>query len=139
MGFEYDSRSKVIWLTKRDRLPDTCCSCGLFTDNRVAIKHVEHVTKVVKGNSGCLVALLTLVMHVALGPVGWLFSALAEGDGEKLSTRTIKIKSQVKISQCPLCHATAPAELIDVRGSSFSFLVHPKFATRLEERKQEET
>ena len=139
MGFEYDSRSEVIWLTKQDRLPDVCCSCGMFTDHRVAVKHVEKVTQSAKANPGCLMVLVTLFMHVALGPLGWLLSVLLEGDSEKETTKTVKKKSKVKISQCQMCHATEPVEIVETRGGSFSFLVHPGFRVRWMELNREDS
>lgn len=137
MGFQYDSRSEVVWITKQHKLPDACCSCGLYSDNRVAVKHVEKTTEVGKYQPGCAMLSLTLFSHVFLGPLGWLLAALLEGDPEKEQSKTVKKKSKIKITQCSLCHATEPAQVVETRGQSFSFLVHPVFRDKLSQANME--
>lgn len=131
MGQQYDSRSEVIWLSKRDRLPDTCCTCGMFTVDRVTVKHVEMVTQSGKKDPGCLMLVFTLLLHL-LGPLGWLFSILMESK-DKEGTYDVKKKSKIKISQCMMCKAVQPPEVLETKPGSISFLVHPAFRTRLEE------
>jgi len=137
MGYQYDSRSEVIWLRKPDRLPDTCCTCGMFTVDRVTVKHVELVTQQGKPDPGCLMILFTLALHL-LGPLGWIFSILISGRENQDGTSTVKKKSKVKISQCMMCKGVQPPEVIQTSGDSLSFLVHPAFKTRFEEANQEE-
>ena len=131
MGFQHDSHAEVIWITKQQRLPDVCCSCGLFTDNRVSIKHVEKFTEIGKHSPSVWMSLFNLALHI-FGPIGWALSLILQGDPDKETEKTIKKKSKVKITQCGLCHATEPATMIETRGDSYSFLVHPKFRERLD-------
>jgi hypothetical protein len=131
-----ESQTEVIWIGKQDPLPNTCCVCGLYTDNRVTVKHVDIVTK--RGGSGESwgTVVLALVIHVALGPVGWLLSALMDGDDPE-ATKLVKQKSKIKIPQCALCYGMKPPEALESNADSLSFQVHPRFKQRLEELRQE--
>jgi len=131
MAFQYDSRSEVVWLNKHAKLPDTCCSCGMFTHNRVTVKHLRITTGKGKPGGG-LLFFVTLILHI-FGPIGWIVSMLLEGNQDENKTRTVKEKSKIKISQCTMCHATEPPTITESNGSSFAFLVHPLFKTRLDE------
>lgn len=132
MGHQHDSRSEVIWLNKHDRLPDTCCTCGMFTVDRVTVKHVEMVRQTGKKEPGCLMIVFTLLLQL-LGPLGWLFSVLLEGGKDIEVTSNVKKKSKIKISQCMMCKAVQAPEVVETGAGSISFLVHPAFRTRLEE------
>ena len=132
MGNQYDSRSEVIWLRKGDQMPDTCCTCGMFTVERVTVKHVELVTQEGKPDPGCLMILLTLFLHL-LGPLGWLVSVLISGSEDSEGTSTVKKKSKVKISQCMMCQGVQAPEVVESNGASLAFLVHPNFKRGLEE------
>ena len=135
MALQRDSKSDTVWIGKYDQLPDTCCDCGLFTHNRVTVKHVDLVTQETDSGDGCLPVFLALVIHVALGPIGWLISALMSGGENGTKTKTVKQKSKIKISQCSLCNGMSPPEVVQSQVSSFSFMVHPKFKLRFEELK----
>lgn len=137
MGNQYDSRSEIIWLRKGDQLPDACCTCGMFTVERVTVKHVELVTQHGKPAPGCLMILFTLFLHL-LGPLGWLFSILISGKEDSEATSTVKKKSKIKISQCVMCKGVQAPEVVEASGASLSFLVHPTFKNRLEEANREE-
>ena len=132
MGNQYDSRSEVIWLRKGDQLPDTCCTCGMFTVERVKLKHVELVTQHGKPEPGCLMILFTLFLHL-LGPLGWLFSILISGSEDSEGTTTVKKKIKIKISQCMMCKGVQAPEVIESRDGSLAVLVHPNFELRLKE------
>ena len=71
--------------------------------------------------------MLMLVVHVALGPIGWLISAMMHSDEDEEATKTVKRKSKIKIPQCQLCHGMQPPQVVESRISSFAFQVHPKF------------
>jgi len=136
MGHQYDSRSEVIWLRKNDQLPDTCCTCGMFTVERVTVKHVELVTQQGKPDPGCLMIIFTLFLQL-LGPLGWIFSILISGGEDSEGVSTVKKKSKIKISQCLMCKGVQAPEVVELRGDSLSFLVHPSFKKRLEEANRE--
>jgi hypothetical protein len=131
-----DIPSEVVWIRKFDPLPNTCCDCGLYTDNRVTVKHVDIISQQGNASDGCGPVLLAMVIHVALGPVGWLLSALMHSD-EPGATKLVKQKSKIKIPQCTLCYGMRPPEVHDSKIHSLSFQVHPRFKQRFEELKQE--
>jgi hypothetical protein len=136
MEKRYDSQADIVWIKKYDPLPTTCCDCGMFTDNQVTVKHVDLVTRPGTENDGCGPILLTLFVHVALGPVGWILSALMGSDDPE-KTKIVKQKSRIKIAQCRLCHGVRPPEVVESRGGSFAFFVHPRFKQELESMQRE--
>jgi hypothetical protein len=136
MPSHHEFPAELVWIEKYDPLPNTCCDCGLFTDHRVTVKHVDLISQSGSSSDGCGPVMLALVIHVALGPVGWLLSALMHGD-ETEKTKTVKQKSKIKIPQCHLCHGMKPPEVVESQISSFSFHVHPRFKQRFEELKRE--
>jgi hypothetical protein len=138
MEMKHDSRSDVVWIGKYDQLPSTCCDCGSYTDNRVIVKHVDVVTQAGKSSAGLTTFVLMLFIHVALGPIAWLFSAMDGGEDEE-GNRTVKQKSRIKLSQCQLCHGVQPPEVIESRGTSFGFRVHPKFKQGFESLRDDQT
>ena len=134
----FDSRSDFLWVSPYDPMPDVCCSCGLFTDNRVKVKHKAIVEKPSGDDDGCGAVLLLLLVNVALGPLGWLISAYMSEDKSADGNKLVKQKLKVKMAQCLLCHGTEPLEPVDVdqSRSCLMFLVHPKFKSRFEEVKK---
>lgn len=136
MRSNHEFPSEIIWIKKYDSLPNTCCDCGLYTDHRVTVKHVDIISQQGRSGDGCGPVLLALVIHVALGPVGWLLSALMNGEETEV-TKSVKHKAKIKISQCQLCYGMKPPEVVESRLYSFSFLVHPRFRQRFEELKRE--
>lgn len=131
----HDSLSDVVWIRKSDPLPDTCCHCGSFTDRRVTVKHVEMVAQSGKSGPGATAVTLAVVLQIALGPIGWLFSAMMDDEETEASSKIVKQKSRIRISQCPLCHGMQPPEVVDTRDGSYAFRVHRKFKQGLEELK----
>ncbi|MEM9939981.1 MAG: hypothetical protein AAF939_00235 [Planctomycetota bacterium] len=125
-----DSRSEVIPIRKTDPMPDTCCRCGMFTYDRVTVKYVDEIVTT-KSNDGCVPILLAVVLHVFLGPIGWLIHLFLDGtDGKQ---KTIKKKSKLKIGQCVMCQDDGPPTVEASRDGVFWFRVHPKFKVRFEE------
>ena len=139
MEMQHDSRSDVIWIGKYDQLPDTCCDCGSFTDNRVVVKHVDMITQAGQPSAGFPAFLLMLFVHVALGPIGWLFSALIDGGEDEEGNKVVKQKSKIKVPQCHLCNGVQPPIVLESRISAFAFRVHPKFKQGFESLRAEET
>lgn len=127
MGMYYDLSSDIVWIDKHETLPNICCDCGSFTDNRVVIKHVDLVAGSGMTGAGLTGIVLMIFVHVALGPVGWLFSALMENGEDEEGNKIVKQKSRLKIPQCQFCHGVRSPEVIESRVSSFAFRVHPKF------------
>lgn len=137
MDIRNETTVDVVWIVRSDTLPDTCCDCGCFTDHRVTVKHVDMVSSGEHPGAGITTVLLTLVFHVALGPVGWLVSALLEGGEDENGAKTVKKKSKIKISQCRLCHGMQAPIVVDSHASSLAFKVHPKFKQGIEELREE--
>lgn len=131
MSLIAENESELIWVKKKDKLPDTCCMCGLFTYDRVTVKFVEHLTTQTN-NAGCVMVVFTLFLHL-LGPIGWILAFLVEGDKEEGKPKIVKQKSKLKMSQCNLCHANGPPEVVEHVGERFSFFVHPRFRDRFYE------
>jgi hypothetical protein len=129
MSFQHDSQSEYAWVTKFDPLPDVCCSCGMFTDNRVTVKHVDFVERPAGESESGLSILLNLGGLFLLGPLGWMIAAFLRGEKDENGTKTVKEKTKIKISQCVLCFGSGPPEAVDSQQqpASLMFLVHPRF------------
>ncbi len=112
MNFSMDSTAELVWISPDQRLPNVCCTCGMFTDHRVKVKHI-HFHSVLK--SGDVEFTLVDLISLFLGPIGWLLAAIAESNNGKGELQTVKHKSKVRISQCRLCAGMAPPEVLDAR------------------------
>ena len=121
-----DRDAEVFWVSKSDQFPDTCCSCGMFTYDRVTVKHVDLMTKT--GGAGGASIFLSVILHIFLGPIGWLFTMLVEGDESQ--TKIVKKKSKLRMPHCQVCQINGAPEVVDSAGNRFAFIVHPKFKTR---------
>ena len=129
MSNSMDSKAEVVWVTPDQRMPNVCCTCGMFTDQRVKVKHV-HFQSVRKSGNGD--AVLIHVVSLFLGPIGWLLAAIASNDG-KDKLKTVKHKSKIRISQCRLCASMSPPEVLDSQRTplQLAFWTHPEFAKKL--------
>ena len=129
---------ELVWISPEDPIPDVCHVCGMFTDRRVAVRHVDFVQQPGSSEEGFGPVLLALFLHFALGPIGWLISIMMHGSENEEGMKTVKAKSKVKISQCPLCQGAVTPEVLDssVAPTRLLFLVHPRFKSRLAEEKQ---
>ena len=138
MSFHSEILAERIWLTAQDRLPNVCCDCGMYTDHRVRVSHVQLIQQPGAAPAGCGVILITLLIHVALGPLGWLISLLVHSGDEAKLAKTVKVKTKLKISQCLLCAGMGRPIVIDVRSQQqqMLFAVHPQFKRRLDEETQ---
>lgn len=139
MSFHVDAVAEPVWLDAHDPLPNVCCSCGMYTDHRVKVKSIRLVEQAGAAQAGCGMLLITLLIHLALGPLGWLISILMHsGEDTRNNTKSVKVKTRLKISQCLLCAGTGPPEVIDTRfqPTQMLFAVHPQFSRRLDEEKR---
>ena len=129
MSFKFDSQSDFAWISQHDPQPDVCCTCGMFTTNRITVKHVDFVERPVGESAGCASVFLTLGVHLFLGPLGWLISAMMRDKEDENATKTVKEKTKLRLSQCVLCFGTKPPEAVDSQQfpTSLMFLVHPRF------------
>ena len=129
MSTGFHSEQTSLWLTKREQLPDVCCTCGMFSDNRVKVKHTGFVTKQVSGGP----SLLMILFHIFSGPLGWLLALVSSRETEE--TKTVKQKTKIQITQCQLCNGLGPPEVVNFlpNWERFEFLVHPEFARRFQE------
>ena len=117
-----------VWIGKKQELPDVCCSCGMFTDNRVKLSHSALVSKEV-GNG---TSLFLIILGLFLGPVGWLLTMFAD---DSKDVKTVKKKVQYRISQCVLCAAETTPEVLqfDNELRRIEVSVHDRFASQLVE------
>ncbi len=123
------------WIRAKDNLPDVCCSCGMFTDNRVKLKFKRSIE--VEG-SGAGATIFVILMHVLLGPIGWLIG-MAAGHGKEDEKRTVKKTYRIPVSQCRLCNGAQTPEVIESRPEAGEYLiaVHPEFERRLSSSRRE--
>jgi hypothetical protein len=130
-----DAQFEYVWISPEDPMPDVCVCCGMFTDRRVPIKHVEFVQKPSDEAEGCGSVLLEVFLHLALGPIGWLVSIMIHGKENQDGTRTVKEKLKIKLAQCPLCQGEFSPEVFDSKlfPTRLMFQVHPRFKDRLME------
>ncbi len=125
----------LIWISRKDKLPQRCCTCGMYTDRTVSTTHVSYHTQTVRTNDtahflvGCL-------LHLLLGPLGWLIALLFHGGDETSSTKTktTKQKHKIRIPQCLLCSGHQKIQPLDVSsgGRRYAFDVHPEFVRQFE-------
>ena len=132
MSFLLDSRAELVWISPDQRMPNVCCTCGMFTDQRVKVKHV-HFMSVEK--SGDVEFTLIDVISLFLGPIGWLLAAVAHSNNGKGEVKTVKHRSKIRISQCRLCHGMTPPEVLDASRTPLrlAFHTHPEFAKKFVE------
>lgn len=128
-----DNRS-AIWLSKDAVLPDTCISCGMFTDQRVKVKHSHVTTKMVedKGDGGSGLGCILFL----LGPIGVLISLflalasfLQRKSGGKMVAKKKTVKFKMQVPQCVMCRSEKKAtpQNSDVETGEIAFLAHKKF------------
>ena len=125
-----NSETVLCWIRRNEKLPDVCCTCGMYTDNRVKIG-LQHTVEKAGPTAGT--ALTHLFLHLFLGPVGWLIAAITSGSGGEGEKRLVKKKENVRISQCRLCNGSLSPEVEESRfgAKEFRVRVHAEFARRL--------
>ena len=132
MSHSMDSKAELIWISPDQRMPNVCCTCGMFTDQRVKVKHV-HFQSVPKSGNGDVT--LIHIISLFLGPIGWLLAAIVSGNDSQDKFKTVKHKSKIKISQCTLCAGMNRPEVLDSTRTPlrFVFCTHPDFAKKFVE------
>ena len=135
MANSHNPESEYVWISPTDPMPNVCSDCGMYTDHRVRVKHVAIVQEVGLENEGCAMILVTIIIHIAFGPVGWLISAFMRSPEDKNGGKTVKKKTKIKLSRCRLCHGMNQPKVIDSLHSPMRlmFKVHPRFRSSLEE------
>ena len=130
--YEYQPVGPSIWIQSGETLPDTCITCGMFTDQRMKSKYTHRVQKTVATESGGMVALGCL-LHL-LGPIGTIVSALLSGGAGKTTEKTVTQKSTIKIPVCRLCGGHEVPSAIDGNPNAGRFLFesHSRFIEQLE-------
>jgi hypothetical protein len=127
-----DSQAELVWISPDQLLPNVCCTCGMFTDQRVKVKHVQFQSV---PKSGDVEFTLIDLISLFLGPIGWLLAAIAHSNDGKDEFKTVKQKSKIRISQCRLCAGMSRPEPLDARRTPLqvAFRTHPEFAKRFVE------
>ena len=123
-----DPNSLAVWVDSSQPLPDVCCTCGMFTVDRIKIKHVAPVQRSAKRATAWGIFQVLLVLFG--GPIGWLLALFSSGGADE-DGKTVK-KIKIKIPQCVLCRSETRVEIIESRPdhSLYQFYVHPIFAQR---------
>ncbi len=123
----------IVWISKSDNLPQRCCTCGMYTDKLTKATHTSVESRAVSSN-GTSKLVLGCLLHLLLGPIGWLISLMFQDDESATTTKTTKHKHQIKMPQCLLCrgqYRIAPLT-VDSSGRRFAFQVHPEFIRHFE-------
>lgn len=123
-----DPNSVPIWIDSKLELPNVCCTCGMFTADRVKVKHLATVET--SGKAATIWGALHVLLHLFGGPIGWLFALGSFGGSDDEGNKIKKFK--IKIPQCVLCRSETKIEVVDSNPaeSLYQFYVHPIFAQR---------
>lgn len=125
----------VVWVRSSDTMPDTCLTCGMFTDQRGRATLLEAQVKMVNAGGTPGSVAFGCLLHL-LGPVGWIIGALLlHSQGEKQQVaKTTTSKLSIRIPQCRLCRGVESLEPLQRSAAGrFAFHAHPKFRQRFEE------
>ncbi len=135
-----DSTLKPVWLHKRERLPDTCITCGMFTHHRVSAKAVEQQRRKVAASETNSKLALGCLLHL-LGPMGWILAALLHNGANETSMveKTVTVRGTIKVPCCRLCAAQClpTPEQARMAEGQFAFQAHPRFQERLQTLRQQ--
>jgi len=133
------SYDEYAWLVPNGPLPDVCCSCGMYTDQRSAVKQKLVLRQDPNANVSFFV-ILGLIIGFFLGPLGWLLSIFFNSPGEVDEEGKVLVKKKVKLllPRCQLCAGGEDLKIIDYQSEPPQFLisVHPRFKQRLDEIRQ---
>ena len=130
----FESEHQEIWIDDSEKLPDTCVTCGMFTDQMAKVKAVQHHQKMVPASESNSMMALGCLLHL-LGPIGLIVdAALRQGSTNPATVqKTVVSKSKVKVPCCRLCvsHGTPEPTSSDVITGRYAFNAHPRFIERL--------
>jgi hypothetical protein len=122
----------VVWIGPNDILPNTCMTCGMFTDVRTKVTVAEQTTEMVNATDSSQVAMGCL-LHL-LGPIGLLITAIDAATKKEPKQKVAKTritKHTVRVPQCRLCTGMKRVEAVGSGGNGISaFHVHPNFFDR---------
>lgn len=127
---------EYAWVVDQEPLPDVCCSCGMYTDQRLVIKQKLVLRQDPNANVSFFVV-LGVIVSFFLGPLGWLLSIFFNSSGEVDEEGKVLVKKKVRfpLPRCQLCAGGEELRLLDYQSQPIQFLieVHPRFKARLEE------
>lgn len=134
---ELSGYEEYAWIgTRKGPLPDVCCTCGMFTDQRIVIKRKVAIREDVN-NSASVLVVLGILLGVFLGPLGWLLSLFLGSRGEVDEEGRVLVKKNLKarVPRCQLCSGSTELTVVDHQGNPPQLLiqVHPRFKQRLDE------
>ncbi|MDG2014606.1 MAG: hypothetical protein P8J33_13950 [Pirellulaceae bacterium] len=125
---------QVTWIDEIERLPNTCITCGMFTDRLVKTRAKQHHQKMVPASESNSMQALGCLLHL-LGPLGLIIDAILRhgANGNKTIEKTVVSKSRVRVPCCPLCASQSlpEPEESDIAGGKYAFQTHPRFKERL--------
>lgn len=123
----------VVWIGPQDTLPNTCMTCGMFTDVRAKVTVAEQKTELVNAPESSGLVALGCLTHF-LGPIGWLITAIvaaSQNDSQEMVAKTKVTKHTLRVPQCRLCTGMKRVEAAEgARDGIGAFRVHPNFFDR---------
>lgn len=123
----------VVWIGPNDTLPNTCMTCGMFTDVRAKVTVAGQKTELVNAPDPSGLVALGCLLHF-LGPIGWLITAIVAAsrkDSREKVAKTKVTKHTMRVPQCRLCTGMKRVESVGSGGGGISaFHVHPNFFDR---------
>ena len=123
----------LVWISKQHKLPETCITCGMFTDHHVAVKYTHNEQRTVSSGEATSKIALGCLLHL-LGPIGWIVAMMLAGDEDHANAeKTVSVSGKIKVPQCRLCAGQNKVVAVDgnMTNGSFAFVAHPRFAERL--------
>ncbi|MGI9519535.1 MAG: hypothetical protein ACR2NP_20960 [Pirellulaceae bacterium] len=124
----------LVWVSKHHRLPQTCITCGMFTDQLVSVKYTHNEQRAVSSGEATSKIALGCLLHL-LGPIGWIVAMMLAGDDKQANgNKTVSVSGKIKVPQCRMCAGQAKVKAVNgnMSNGSFAFEVHPRFAARLQ-------
>ncbi len=61
----------IVWVSKHHKLPETCITCGMFTDHGVTVKYSHNEQRTVSTGEATSKIAFGCLLHL-LGPIGWI-------------------------------------------------------------------
>ena len=131
---------QVTWIHESESLPNTCITCGMFTDRLVKARARQQHQKTVPASESNSMQALGCLLHL-LGPLGLIIDAILRhgATGNKTIEKTVVSKSKVRVPCCRLCasQSTPQPTESDIALGKHAFESHPRFTERLRVMRQE--
>lgn len=127
------NNSQFVWVKRGAEFPNTCITCGMFTDRRVTVRFVgTRLEQYETSGDGSLGLGCILFLLGPLGLLIGLINSMSRGSRRhgEIREREVSVKRRIKIPQCDLCSSENKLTAVDgdCDEEIFAFDVHPRFA-----------